>query len=203
MWFVWWNWIFMGSADFLLTPALQRVLRVVYADPERCFTLNELLRVADTGKGSTQKQIDRLVSAGVLFEEPRRGRQRSLKANTDFFLYPELLGITRKSFGLVEPLFDVLAPFSESITEAFVFGSVATQTDSHRSDIDLMVIGTPDFLELSERLLVTEQQLARPIHLNLYSPSEWDTLRKSDPVLSQIVAKDRLEIISNAKTRRV
>lgn len=190
----------MSAADFLFTPALQRVLRAVYADTEQRFTLNELLRLAGSGKGSTQNQIDRLVSAGVLLEEPRRGRQRSLRANTGFFLYSELLGIARKSFGLAEPLRETLAPFENLITEAFVFGSVARQSDSHNSDIDLIVVGSPDLLELSECLMEAEKDLGRKVHLNLYSASEWDTLRKTDPVLMQISEDTKLEIIPNVAT---
>lgn len=191
----------MSAADFLFTPALQRVLRTVYADAEKSFTLNELLRTAASGKGSTQKQIERLVSAGVLREEPRRGRQRSLRADTGFFLYAELRSIALKSFGLAEPLREALAPFEDSIAEAFVFGSVATGRDSHKSDIDLIVVGSPGLLELSERLLETEKMLGRSVHLNLYSPAEWSHLRTSDPVLSQIAESAKLEILPHDAPR--
>lgn len=193
----------MSAADFLFTPAVQRVLRAIYADTSKSFALNELLRIARSGKGSTQKQIDRLVLSGVLLEEPRRGAQRSLRANTEFFLYPELRSITAKSFGLVEPLREVLTPFKDEISDAFVFGSVATGTDSHKSDIDLIVVGTAPFLELSECLLSAEQRLGRAIHLNLYSAPEWRSLRESDPVLSQISNSSKLEIIRNAETDRI
>lgn len=106
--------------------------------------------MAATGRGNTQQQIERLLTAGVLKEEPRRGRQRSIKANTAYFLYPELSSIVRKSFGLAEPLKKTLRPFAQSIQEAFVFGSVAKGTDTQRSDIDLAVVGTSSLIELSE-----------------------------------------------------
>lgn len=120
----------MSLADFLFTPGLQRVLGATLLQPERSFTLEELLRLADSGRGSAQKQIDRLIEAGVLREDERRGRQRSIRANTEFAIYPELLGIARKSFAVVEPLKEALAPFAGQISSAFVFGSVAKGTDS-------------------------------------------------------------------------
>jgi len=185
----------VGAIDFLLTPGLQRVLGAVYANPARSFTLNELLARAGTGKGSTQQQIDRLVEVGVLVEEPRRGRQRSIRANTAFFLYPELRSIAQKSFGLAEPLREALVPFEQQIAEAFVFGSVVSGTDSHQSDIDLVVVGTAPLLELTQALLELEQRLGRPVHLNLYAPSEWSQLMGSDSVLAQIAHGPRIPIL--------
>ncbi|MDO8275832.1 MAG: nucleotidyltransferase domain-containing protein, partial [Serpentinimonas sp.] len=72
----------MSIADFMFTPSLQRVLGATLLQPERSFTLQELLRLADSGRGGAQKQVDRLVQVGVLKEEARRGRQRSIRANT-------------------------------------------------------------------------------------------------------------------------
>ncbi|HSW07955.1 nucleotidyltransferase domain-containing protein [Aquabacterium sp.] len=170
----------------MFTPSVQRVLGAALSHPERSFTLQELLRLAATGRGSTQQQIDRLVDAGVLIDEPRRGRQRSIRANTSFFLYPELSSIARKSFGLAEPLRNALEPFTDQINEAFLFGSVVKGTDTERSDIDIVVVGAASLLDLTEALQKVEQALGRSVHLSLYDPAEWLTLIKSDPVVAQI-----------------
>lgn len=176
----------MSLADFLFTPGLQRVLGATLLQPERSFTLQELLQLANSGRGSAQKQVDRLVEAGVLKEETRRGRQRSIRANAEFTLYPELLGIARKSFAVVEPLKEALAPFAGHITSAFVFGSVAKGTDNCRSDIDMIVVGGAPLLPLSEALHMAERGLLRPLNFSLYEPAEWAALIESDPIMAQI-----------------
>jgi uncharacterized protein len=188
----------MGAADFLFTPSVQRVLSATLAHPEKSFTLRELLSLAATGRGSTQQQIEKLLEAGVLQEEPRRGHQRSIRANKDFFLYPELSSIVRKSFGVREPLQRALEPFASEIQEAFVFGSVAKGTDTATSDIDLVVVGHVPLAELNEALDVTEQELRRPIHVSMYEPEEWQALVTSDPVVSQIAEGAKLMVVSNA-----
>lgn len=190
----------MSIADFLFTPGIQRVLAATLADPQRTFTLQELLRLAASGRGSTQQQIDRLVQAGVLQDEPRRGRQRSIRANIAFVLYPELRSIARKSFGLVEPLRTALATFASQIEQAFVFGSVAKGADTYQSDIDVVVTGTAPLLDLSEALHQAEQSLGRPIRFSLYSPAEWAALIQSDPVLAQIAAGPKLVLFPHAET---
>jgi predicted nucleotidyltransferase len=140
------------------------------------------------------------LAAGVLKEEPRHGRQRSIKANADYFLYPELSSIARKSFGVAEPLKEALQRFAPSIEEAFVFGSVAKGTDTQSSDVDLAVIGTASLLDLSGAIHDLEQELGREIHLNLYAPDEWHELVERDPVVAQIAQGHKLQLLPDAKT---
>lgn len=190
----------MSSADFLFTPTVQRVLAATLANPDRSFLLSELLDLAAGGRGGAQQQIERLLQAGVLTEEPRRGRQRSIRANKDFFLFDELSSIARKSFGVKEPLMRALEPFGDSIREAFVFGSVAKGSDNGRSDIDLAVIGRVALREVTNALSDLEQELGRPIHLSLYDPEEWEELISSDQVMAQIAKGPKLELIRNDET---
>jgi predicted nucleotidyltransferase len=185
----------MSIASFLFTPSVQRVLGITLLQPERSFTLQELLRVASSGRGSTQLQIDRLVEAGVLQDEPRRGNQRSIRANTSFPLYAELVSIARKSFALAEPIKEALAPFSAQIVEAFLFGSVAKGTDTEKSDVDLIIVGTASLFELTEVMLKVEQNVYRPIHFCLYEPAEWSALLQSDPIIVHIANGEKIRLI--------
>ena len=190
----------MSSVDFLFTPTVQRVLGMTLTHPDRSFTLQELLRRAAAGRGSAQKQIDRLVHTGVLVEEPRRGRQRSIRANTEFFLYPELRSIALKTFGLIEPVREALQAYTDRIEEAFIFGSVVKGTDTGKSDIDVMVVGTVQQLELFEAASQLQQDLGRVVQFNVYEPAEWRNLVENDPVVSQIVNGPKLQVIPHAKT---
>ena len=191
----------MSSVDFLFTPTLQRVLCAVLTQPGQAFTLQDLLRRAGTGRGSAQQQIDRLVEAGVLIDEPRRGRQRSIRVNTEFFLYPELRSIALKTFGLAEPLRDALTPYLDRIEEAFIYGSVVKGSDTGASDIDVMIVGTVPPMELFEAASKLQQQLGRVVQFNVYEPTEWRDLMRNDPVLAQISAGPKLQVLPHAKTR--
>lgn len=179
---------------------MQRVLGAVLTQPDQSFTLRDLLRRAAAGRGSTQKQIDRLVAAGVLIDEPRRGRQRSIRANTEFFLYPELRSIALKTFGLAEPVRDALKPYAERIDEAFIFGSVVKGSDTDHSDVDVMIIGTVPQMELYEATTQLQQQLGRRVQFNVYEPAEWRDLTRNDPVVSQIFNGPKLHVIPHATT---
>ncbi len=185
----------MSAVDFLFLPGIQKVLGQTYSHLDRDFTLNELLVNAPGGRGTNQRHIDRLIQAGVLAEGPRRARQRSIRANTNYFLFDELRSIALKTFALKEPLHDALRPFKDQIQEAFVFGSIAKQTDTSQSDIDLIVVGSAPLLAITEVISQVEETLKRTINLSLYAPDEWASLKANDAVLVQIANGPKIRIL--------
>jgi uncharacterized protein len=191
----------MSIADFLIPAGMQQVLGRLYGSPDRTYRLTELLDTSTAGRGNAQRQVQRLLDAGVLLEDARSGRQRSIRVNTEFALYPELRAIVAKSFGLVEPFREALQPFQVQIDEAFIFGSVAKGTDTFRSDVDLMVVGTASLLELTDVMLVLEKNIGRPIHMTLYGREEWSRLVENDAVVAAIVQGPKLQILPDDSSR--
>src|SRR5258705_13697683 len=115
-------------ADALFTKTQQRVLRVLFGQPERSFYASEIIRHAGTGSGAAQRELARLKESGLLVVM-HIGHQKHYKANPASPLFPELRNIVLKTVGLAEPLRNALAPFSGAIRAAFVYGSVAKATD--------------------------------------------------------------------------
>ena len=185
----------MSAVDFLFLPGIQKVLGQTYSHLDQAFTLNELLAGAPGGRGTNQRHIERLIQAGVLTEGPRRARQRAIKANPNYFLFEELRSIALKTFALKEPLLAALQPFTDLIHEAFVFGSIAKQTDTAQSDIDLIVVGNAALLAITEVIGNAEQSLKRTITMSLYAPDEWAALKARDPVLMQIANGPKIRIL--------
>jgi len=151
------------------------------------------MRTAGPGRGATQRLIDGLVDAGVILKEPR-GNQSSIRVNIQHPLYPELRSIVMKSFGLAEVIKEAFEPIAHLVRTAFIFGSVAQDTDRPDSDIDLMVVGDVDIFELNVIVEKAENALGRQIHLNAYNPDEWLSLSE-DPVIKAIEEGDRITVI--------
>jgi predicted nucleotidyltransferase len=183
----------MGIADFLISRRQQRLLAPLLTQPHRSFSSSELLRLSGAGRGAGQLQLQKLLSAGVVLDE-RVGNQRRIRVNVAFPLYLDLRSICLKSFGLAERLRAALKPLGKRIQQAFVFGSIAKNTDRHDSDIDLMVVGTVTLIKLNELLAPLEAELGRKIHVNLYAPREWEK-SKRDKVVAAVLAEPILRII--------
>jgi predicted nucleotidyltransferase len=152
-----------------LAKGQQRVLGILFAEPDRSFPATELIARAGVGTGAVHRELTRLVDAGLVTATPV-GKQRRYEANRESPLFPELHGLVLKTVGLVEPLRRALSPFGSQIRAAFVYGSVAKGADTARSDIDLMVVGDDvAYSELYAALVDAEAALSRPVDPTIFS----------------------------------
>lgn len=186
----------MRPLDILFSPPEQRLIATVLTHPERDFGTLELLSKMGSSRSAGSVVLKRWVESGLL-KERRVGNQRRLTANPDFILYPELRKMALKTVSLAEPLAGALAPISGRLREAFVFGSVAAGKDTNDSDIDLVVVGDVDLFTVSPLLDSVEQELGRPIHVNVYNEDEW--LSCDDPVLQSIKVGPRIDLMGELR----
>jgi predicted nucleotidyltransferase len=187
-----------GLADALFTPVQQRVLGLLFGQPDRRFQSAELIRLAKGGTGAVHRQLERLEAAGLL-DVTRTGNQKHYQASRTSPLFPELHGLAVKTVGMVGPLVRALQPYARHIKAAFVYGSIARGSDTARSDIDLLVVSDrlryPDLFEAVQRM---EVELARPVSPKVMSPVEWRTKRsRHDPFVEKIVSQPRIFVIGS------
>ena len=164
----------MGTyANVLFTKTQQRVLSVLFGQPQRSFYANELIGLAQSGSGAVQRELARLEASGLVTVH-RIGNQKHYQANRAALIFEELRGIVFKTFGAVDVLRAALAPLLPLIEVAFIYGSLAKGTEHAGSDIDLMVIGSlPSNAELLKALLPARAQLGRAVNPTLYTSDEF------------------------------
>lgn len=188
-----------GLAAALFTPVQQRVLGLLYGQPDRRFQSAELIRLARGGTGAVHRQLGRVAAAGLV-SVTWSGNHKYYQANRESPVFVELHGLVVKTIGMAEPLKRVLAPLADRITAAFVYGSVAKGTDTASSDIDLMVLSDSlRHADLYEVLLVAEQELGRPVNPTLITPAQWRAKRtQTDSFAARIASAAHLYVIGSA-----
>jgi predicted nucleotidyltransferase len=175
--------------DALFSKTQQRVLALLFGQPERSFYATEIISLSEGGSGAIQRELSKLSQSGLI-NETRIGSQRHFQANADAPIFAELCAIVRKTIGLAEPLRSALKPLAEQIDLAFVFGSVAKKSDSAASDIDLMVISdTLVYADVYQALEELANKLGRTIQPTLYSKEELAHRRESDNAFMKRVLK--------------
>lgn len=162
----------VNLADALFPTSRQRVLALLFGQPERSFFATELIRLTGGGSGAIQRELARLSQSGLV-TVTRVGNQKHYQANPDSPIFTELCAIVQKTIGLAEPLREALTPLAAAIEAAFVYGSVAKGTDTASSDIDLMVISdTLNYADLFTVLESAGHRLGRPVNPTVYSRKE-------------------------------
>ena len=169
---------------------------VLFAQPERSFFANEIVRLAETGTGAIHRELERLTQAGLLIEK-RQGNQRHFQANQAAPIFEELRGIVLKTFGLVDVLRAALQPLAGQIAVAFVYGSVARREDKASSDIDLLVVTeTLAYSDLYEVLSNTERRLGRAVNPTVLKPEELSRkLAEGNAFASRILDQAKLFVL--------
>jgi len=185
-------------ADALFTKTQQRVLRVLFGQPDRSFYASELIRNAGTGSGAAQRELARLEGSGLIVTR-RIGNQRHYQANGESPLFAELRNIVLKTVGLAEPLRDALKPVASDIRAAFVYGSVAKGTDRAASDIDLMVLS--DTLTYGDVFGVLDQAsraLGRHVNPTVYSSAEFaKRARRENAFITRVLEGPKVWVIGS------
>jgi predicted nucleotidyltransferase len=187
-----------GVAGALFTPVQQRVLGLLFGQPDRRYQGNELIRLADSGTGAVHRLLTRLADAGLVAVE-RVGNQKHYRANRESPVFEELRGLLAKTAGLALPLQNALAPLAKQIEAAFVYGSIAKGTDRAGSDVDLMVIARRlPYPKLYEALQPAEVTLGRTINPNLLTPLEWKKKRSdSDSFAGRVATQPKIFLIGS------
>lgn len=184
-------------SDALFTETQQNVLGLLYGQPERSFYTKEILRRTGMGVATIKRELDRLLSAGIL-SLSRIGNQHHYQANPDCPIYGELVDIVKKTVGVTGVLLDALEPLAAKIDWAFIHGSLASGKENSISDIDVLIIGDASFAEVVANLYSAGENLGREINPKIYSKNEWKRLQASgDGFLVEVLSKPKLNIIGD------
>jgi len=183
-------------ADALFSGTQQRVLGLLFGQPERSFYATELINLAGVGSGAVQRELARLLRSGLVTVKPV-GNQKHYQANPASPIYEELCGMVRKTVGLAEPLRAALAPLATQIKAAFVYGSVAKKQDTASSDIDLMLVSdTLTFADTILALQAATELLGREVNPNIFTLQDFGKrLKEGGSFVSRVMAQPKLWLI--------
>ena len=157
----------VSIADALFPRVRQRVLALLFGNPDRSFFSNEVVALVQSGTGAVQRELASLAQAGLL-TVTSQGNQKHYRANEAAPVFEELRGLVLKTSGLVDVLRSFLAPLASQIDAAFVYGSVAKRQDTAASDVDLMVIaGSVGYADLFTLMEEAGARLGRKVNPRL------------------------------------
>lgn len=187
-----------GLADALFTHTQQRVLGLLFGQPQRSFVVTELIALTGAGSGGVQRELARLVASGLLTQR-KLGNQKHYQANPAAPIHDELVGIVQKTTGLAGPLRDALEPLVDGIVAAFIYGSVAKRCDTASSDIDLMIVSdTLSYAEVFGAVEAAAAQLGRAVNPTVYTCAELRRrIKDGNAFVTRVLEQPKLWLIGS------
>lgn len=185
-------------ADALFTATQQRVLSLLFGQPERSFFTRELIDLAGGGHGAVQRELARLQASGLIVQT-LLGNQKHYRANANSPIFSELRGIAIKLLGPADTLRQALAPLADSVQLALLYGSAAKRGDTAHSDFDLLLVSETLTQErVYAALCAVEKTLGRAVSPTLYTPAEFHKrVEQRNPFLTKLLAGETTALIGD------
>lgn len=141
----------------------RELLATLLLRPDEEFHVRELGRMTGLSPGSIHRELRAMAAAGLL-RQKRVGNQVLYQADPTCPIYEELASIFRKTAGLADLLRDALSELRDKIDSAFVFGSMASGKQTSFSDVDVMVLGDVQLIDVVTALAPVGEMLRREIN---------------------------------------
>lgn len=171
----------------------EKILQFFFSDIHKRYYLRELEKILNISVGNIRRELLSLGKTG-LFKREKMGNQVYYFLNKDSALFEDFKNIISKTIG-VERLFKKELRKVKEIKEAFIFGSFAKNMEDSQSDIDLMVIGSPDEDLLIAKITKLEKLLKREINYHLISEKELKEKAEKNSFVKAVIGGPKIKII--------
>lgn len=171
------------------------LLALLYGHADQSFYVRQLVREIGAGHGAIQRELKQLVKLGLL-QRRAQGNQVLYQANPESPIFPEIRSLIAKTAGVHDAIHSALEGLLAGIRVAFIYGSVARQTERANSDIDLMVLGNVAFSEVVAALSPAQTLLNREINPTVFSVSEFGSkLKSGNHFLRAVMAAKKIVVV--------
>lgn len=173
------------------------ILSLLYSHADESFYLRQIARFSGTGLGAMQRELKQLSAAGII-RRSVRGKQVYYQANTKCPVFAELKSLLIKTAGVGDILRSALAPLTDRIEVALIYGSIARGLENRSSDVDVLVIGDISFAEVVDKLEPAQEMLGREINPTVYPTAEFQLkLSQGHHFLKNVLSRDKIFLIGD------
>jgi predicted nucleotidyltransferase len=187
----------------LFTSKLRvEILALFFSRSEEALYLGEIVKLTGEDRGNISRELRNLENIGLLVSR-KEGNLKYYSLNRGYLLYDELRSIIQKTRGVTGTLKETLSKVQD-IDYAFIYGSIASGTETAKSDIDLMVIGEIPLESLLKLMKGPEKSLGREINPSLYGVKEYKRrMKKKDPFIVRVMKEPRIMLMGDDVCQKV
>lgn len=172
----------------------RRILEEFFTRPQTVLHVRELARRTGIAPGLAQRELRQLETWGILTSETV-GRARRYQVDERSPILAELRSLFQKTVGVEQRLRRALEGLPD-VEAAAIFGSYAAGRDRPGSDLDVLIVGRPDRIALSERLAPLERELGREVNTTVLRPDELARMaREGSGFVADVLGKPLIPLI--------
>lgn len=190
----------MSTADFLLSPEVQKLLQALFSEPSKRYSTDALSRKTKLATPDVTRTLEHLTRAGILTLHAGADEgATAVSVNTAFVFYSELRQIALKSFAVAEPVRKMLlSKFKTSVVRAFLLG------EDGNGNVDLLVVHgelVPAQSDMSAACRRLSASLGRHMNVHVISHYKYASLTPRDALGARLAGPSVFEIIGQGQTK--
>lgn len=170
----------------------QKVLGYFFLNPHSEMYLNEMARKFNVNRGNLSRKLTEWANEGVLIKN-EKGNLSLYQINKKYPLLSEMKKIVQKSFGLEKEIRRALCKI-KGLKQAYIFGSYANNKLGVESDIDLLLIGSYNFMEAQKKIVELQNRFDREINSIEMTEKEFKS-KKDEEIIKNIFKNKHIQII--------
>lgn len=173
-----------------------KILEIFFYTPGVAIHAYQVAQSIGENYSAVWKELVNLESLGILTSH-RRGKVKEYLVNDSCPIIDELRSLVLKTRGLGNYLRDQISAL-KSVDAAFIFGSFAAGNADEKSDVDLLIIGDIDVMQLSELVHKSELKIKRPVNFILMNRSEWQAKKElQEPFIQNVLNSPKIFLIGD------
>ncbi len=165
------SWGERALAELFGSEVRAAVLSHICAHPDELIVGSKLARALGLSASAVGTELARLERLGMLQATEPIGAARPYRVNEDFPLLRGLQSVCLYATGIVAVLRELFAD-AEGVEVAAIFGSLARGDDRPHSDVDVLVVGEIDGIELAHLAREAWHRTGRDVMTVHYSAEE-------------------------------
>ncbi len=182
--------------DLVISRVRVKMLQLFFQNTEEMYYVRQLTRVLKEEINSVRRELDRLLSAGVLKSE-ERGNRLYYYLNKRYLFYQELQQIVAKTTGIGHKIIKKRRKLG-SFDYVMFSGKFVQGMKPFKDDVDMLIIGEIVLPELQQLIKQEEKKIEREINYAVFTKEEFEFRKmRRDPFIMDILYGSRVMIIGN------
>jgi predicted nucleotidyltransferase len=184
-------------AELFPNPALVEVLSLFLLHPEIEFYQRGMAESTGNALLQVQRALKRIERTGLV-TKTKRGNMVYYKADRMHPAFEDLKRVFLKTVALGDALREALAPLSDKVKLAFIYGSLAQGKETSQSDIDLFLVGELSLRDTTNILRSIVPELGREFNPVVYHPEEFKKkARENHYFIIEVIRGPKIWLIGN------
>jgi len=181
-------------SNIFVSDVRVRLLHELTKNTDGELHVRELTRRVDTEVNAIRRELTNLESIDLVFRRPH-GNRVYYKINRYHTLYPEILGLIGKEFGLGRKIIDTHENIGK-VSYAVLRRNFIDGTKGDGKEIDLMLVGNINLKKAEELIAEEERKTKQQIHFTVLDNEELKYRKqRKDPFLMNILLTPKVMLI--------